>query len=178
MTIHAESEREFLSSVLLGNQPAVQFILQLFSLSQIMDDLIDQDKPRTTLDILRSYHIALIELPENNFYRAHFDYLRPQLALVLQAYADSVELEKGDDHHLHLAFVLRDRLTDIVTSCARLIGGWDHAQSVGKDIQLFFQDEPLSEFMAEKVEINQEQKTITIGGFDYPLSGFVKEVPL
>ncbi len=140
--------------VLRGNVDAVNFCTMLFSLSQTLDDLVDKDKPRTSLDIIRSYHMALVALPENPFYRAHFDYLRPMLALVLQAYADSVVLEEeGSVHGLHLAFVLRDRLTDVVTQCARLLGGWEYAQTVAKDIQMFCQDESLDTFMGERLGV-------------------------
>lgn len=151
--MNTTQERDFLEKVLRGHTHAIDFCLMLFSMSQVMDDLVDKDKEQTDINIIRSYQIALIALPENPFYRANFDYIRPMLAMVLQCYADSVQLEKGKAHDLHLAFVLRDRLTDIVTQCARLLYGWDYAQTVSTDIQRFFQDECLSDFMAERTEM-------------------------
>ena len=83
------------------------------------------------------------------------------LAMVLQCYADSVQLEKGNVHNLHLAFVLRDRLTDMVTQCVRLLYGWDAAQLVAIDIQTFFQDESLSDFMSEFVSSTTNEEVNT-----------------
>lgn len=149
--MNTTQERDFLEKVLRGNSHAIDFILMLFSISQVLDDLVDKDKPVDDLSIIRSYHMSLIALPENPFYRQYFDYLRPMLAVILQCYGDSVELEKGKAHDLHLAFVLRDRLTDIVTQCARLLYGWEYAQTISIDVQRFFQDECLSDFMTERV---------------------------
>ncbi|MGY8872233.1 MAG: hypothetical protein ACKVJE_17490, partial [Pseudomonadales bacterium] len=151
-------ERDFLEKVLRGNTHAINFILMLFSLSQVMDDLVDKDKPVDDLNIIRSYHMALVAIPNNQFYRANVDQLHPMLAIILQCYADSVQLEKGNAHDLHLAFVLRDRLTDLVTQCVRLLYGWDEAQYVATDIQCFFQQESLSDFMDERlmVEVNKD----------------------
>ena len=149
-------EHNFLMKVLCGDGHAVRFCEMLFTVSQTLDDLVDRDKPRTDTDIIRAFHIALIALPENPFYRNHFDYLRPMLAMALQAYTDSVALEKsGAPHALSLAFVLRDRLTDVVIQCARLTAGWEHAQRIAEEVQLYFQDETLTQYKAGHLEVEQ-----------------------
>lgn len=141
------SEHDFLLKVLCGDRAATAFCEELFWISQLLDDLIDKDKPRSDTDIVKAFHIALIALPDNPFYRAHFDHLRPMLALALQAYADASQLERMPDAHtVSLAFVLRDLLTDVVTQCARLVGGYDHAQAVSIEIRLRFHDETLGDY--------------------------------
>ncbi|WP_299202586.1 hypothetical protein [uncultured Amphritea sp.] len=145
-----KNEQEFLSQVLQGHSDAINMCCLLFKISQVLDDLIDKDRPVHDIDVVRSYWDALIYLPENSFYRRHEMSIRPLMAAALQDWMDATRLEKGHGHHgKHLAFVLRDQLTSIVIHCAGIIGGFDYMQGVSKDIRLHFHEDSLSDYMRE-----------------------------
>jgi hypothetical protein len=141
-------QHEFLMHVLRGNADAVNMCEQIFHVSQVLDDLVDQDKPVTSPTIIKSYWIALIELPLNPFYRRHELTIRPLMAGALQDWTDSATLEREpDSHSKHLAFVLRDQLTSLVIQCANLVGGYDWMQKVSVEIRKYFHDEILIDYI-------------------------------
>ena len=141
-------ERQFLNEVLQGCAPAVEFCEQLFRISQLLDDLIDKDKPVSDATITRAFWVALIELPANPFYRQHELYLRPLMASALQDWTDATSMERaGDQHGKHLAFVLRDQLTAVVIQCAYLIGGYGWMQEVSEHIRRHFHEDTLVDYM-------------------------------
>lgn len=141
------NEETFLQQVLCGNQPAIAFCQQLFATTQVIDDLIDRDRPVPDPAIFRSYWNCLFELPANPFYRAHEPYLRPILAAGFQDWWDSVQLERArDDHSRSIAFVLRDSLTSVVTQCAYLIGGYDWMQRYALAIRWHAHEDTLESY--------------------------------
>ena len=143
-------EHLFLNQVLRECAPAVAFCEQLFRISQVLDDLIDKDKPVSDLAITKAFWLALIELPANPFYRQHEPYLRPLMAAALQDWMDATCLERlGGDHGAHLAFVLRDQLTAVVVQCAYLVGGYDWMQSVSVQIRQHFHEDSLGDYMSD-----------------------------
>ena len=141
-------EHQFLNKVLQGCAEAVEFCEQLFGISQVLDDLIDKDKPVPDEAITRAFWMALIELPANPFYRQHEPYLRPLMASALQDWTDATCMERaGDDHGKHLAFVLRDQLTTVVIQCTYLIGGYGWMQEVSEPIRRHFHEDLLADYM-------------------------------
>lgn len=141
-------EHLFLNQVLRECAPAVAFCEQLFRISQVLDDLIDKDKPVSEVTITRAFWLALIELPANPFYRQHEPYLRPLMASALQDWTDATTMERaGDEHGKHLAFVLRDQLTAVVIQCAYLIGGYSWMQGVSEHIRRHFHEDSLTDYM-------------------------------
>lgn len=144
------NEREFLQYALKNDTLAILFCESLFRASQVLDDLIDRDKPVTSETIYQTFWEILIEIPSNNFYRANEVTLRPLMAAALQDWKDSVTLERDESHHNKtLAFVLRDQLTSLVVQCACLVGGFDWMQKVSKDIRLQFHSETLGAYINE-----------------------------
>lgn len=139
-------EHEFLKQVLLGNTDAVRFCECLFSVSQVIDDLIDQDKELTARDIERSYWDAMIEIPSNPFYLRHVQTLIPLMQSAFNDWLDANDLEYTDDHGKNIAFVLRDSVGNIVCQVAYLVGGFDHMRSVSPMIRLHIHEETLTAY--------------------------------
>lgn len=141
-------QHSFLMHVLRGNSDAVEMCEQIFHISQVLDDLVDQDKPVTSAQVIKTFWVALIELPANPFYRRHELIIRPLMAGALQDWTDSTALERENDAHgRHLAFVLRDQLTSMVVQCANLVGGYDWMQEVSVSIRKYFHDETLIDYI-------------------------------
>lgn len=144
------NERAFLQHVLKDHAAAILFCEALFRVSQVLDDLIDGDKPVTSDAIYRAFWEAMIDIPGNAFYRAHEPLLRPLMAAALQDWRDSVTLERdGDRHGRTLAFVLRDQLTSLVVQCAGLVGGFAWMQQVSADIRRHFHEDKLDDYLNE-----------------------------
>lgn len=141
-------ERQLLLYVLRGDMAAIEMCEQLFRISQVLDDLVDGDKPVTGSAIIETFWCALIDLPANPFYRRHEPTIRPLMAAALQDWTDATRMERGDDHHgKTLAFVLRDQLTSLVVQVAGIIGGYQWMQNVSEQIRRFFHDEPIAEYI-------------------------------
>lgn len=143
------TERAFLQQVLLGDAEAVAFVEMLGLISQTWDDLVDGCPPSAEM-VNAAFWNAVVGLPSNEFYRAHFATLQPLLQTAIADWLDSNTLEKGDTHDKHIAFILRDSATSIVVQCARLVGGYAHMRKVGPDIRRYFMDERLEKFMEER----------------------------
>ena len=149
----SETQEQMLARVLQGNFDAIAFCETLFAISQILDDIVDGDKPLTTNDVYQAFWLALIELPINPFYRHFEHFVRPLMAGALQDWRDSVTLERDGDHHgRSLAFVLRDQLTGLVVQCAYLIGGSAWMAEVSAGIRRFFHDETFSAYNQELIK--------------------------
>ncbi|MGB0662775.1 MAG: hypothetical protein ACPGMR_03190 [Pontibacterium sp.] len=150
-------ERSFLSWALQGDVRAVEMCELLGSMSQVIDDLVDKDKPVTNHQVVRAFWSALIALPANTFYRANEQSLRPMLAVALQDWTDATKLESIDNPHAkHLAFVLRDQLTSIVIQSAGIIGGYDWMQEVSMRARLKFHNELFEDYVAKLGEVQNE----------------------
>lgn len=140
-------ENDFLMRV-LGQKTAIEFCRTLFRISQVLDDLVDRDKPVAPDAVFRAFWEALIDLPGNPFYRQHEPVLRPMMAAALQDWWDATRMEQdGDLHGRHLAFVLRDMLTGIVIQCAGIVGGWEWMQSVSVEIRRHFHEDELIDYL-------------------------------
>lgn len=143
------NEQEFLAQVLRGHRPAIALCNELFRISQVMDDLIDKDKPVSDEQIHNAFWGALVAIPSNTFYRECDLELRPLIASALQAYRDSVEFERSSMvRHTQIAHIIRDQLTDVVISCARLVGGVEWMREVSAQIRDHFHEEDYNTYMA------------------------------
>lgn len=145
------NQREFIEHALLGDKAAIDFVVKLFNISQIFDDLIDKDKPVSDEAIFHSYWVCLVELPKNPFYIRHAATLIPMMQIFLVDYRDSVILERKqalieNEHGQNIAFVLRDSIGSIITHCAYLLGGYEHMTSISVQVREVIFDESLEAY--------------------------------
>lgn len=174
--MHPTTEQHFLQNVLRNVQPAIAFCEALGRISQTLDDIVDGDKHVSAGAVIRSYWEALIELPENPFYRQHEGYLRPLMAAALQDWTDSTMLERtGQQHDASLAFVLRDQLAGVVVQCARLVGGYDWMRETGPLIRRFFHGERLDDYVAGLELAETESNTDTAANAEQPVESGEQE---
>lgn len=142
----AQAEAQVLAWACCGDAQAVAFIQDLAYVSQTLDDLVDGDRAVGPGEVVEAFRRALITLPANPFYRAHFAALHPLLNHFLHDWLDATALERGDAHEQSLAFVLRDSLIGIVLACAELAGGVAWRRAVSVPVRRFFHDESLEEY--------------------------------
>ena len=141
-----ENEHEFVSKCLMGEPNAVAFCGSLFRVSQVIDDLVDQDKPVSKDAVKEAFWECLIEIPRNPFYQRHFNQLLPQIQVFFNDWLDSCDLEKKGDHEKNIAFVLRDSIGSIIAHCAYILGGYRWMREVSVMIREHIHEDTLEEY--------------------------------
>lgn len=142
-----DTEHNFLETVLLGDQDAIEIAVTLGEASQLMDDIIDGDKTLLPVAVASTFLRMLTLLPTNQLYIRHAVYLSPLLYTAVCDYLASTKMEKtSNEHAKNLAFVLRDNLVSVVIYLARCVGGDLYGMEVAQSIREFYHDETLEEY--------------------------------
>ena len=147
----AATEQEKLKEWLIESD-AVALANMLIDISQIWDDLVDGDKDVSAQSINTMMRYALVEIPKNDFYRTHFSELHPVLEDRLYTWLDANKLEQiGDERDLHVSYIIRSVVTDLVIHLAFLAGGLTHRQKAAVEIRqmIYRGNEPFCEYLAE-----------------------------
>lgn len=91
-----------------GNEDAARLVERLCRVAHIWDDLIDKDKDVSDEQINEAFRIALIDLPNNPFYREHNAAIAPLVYMGVIGYMTANRMERsGDRHQLEIAHGLR-----------------------------------------------------------------------
>ncbi|HEY0960913.1 MAG TPA: hypothetical protein VGE69_00975 [Pseudomonadales bacterium] len=138
-----KNQDEILRAICLGNDDALGFLLMLGSISQVWDDLIDRDMPVGDIDINQMMLSALIDMQYNPFYQQHQAALLPVMELAIINWQTANHHEIGRNAQmLHVSYVKRSVLTDIMIWVARLVGGRAHALQLAPAIEaaVFLED--------------------------------------
>lgn len=116
-----------------GNADATRFLVTLFEISQVADDIADKDIEPSPENIGKVLHWAMVDIPLNPFYVAHSNLLVPlfSTSLAIWSNADKWQ-EKG------FGFVYREILEQVITMTAFIVGGYDHAQMVANEVYEFY----------------------------------------
>ena len=130
----------------IGDPNAVAFLLDVFNIGEIWDDLIDGDKPVSHHDISVAFTTALIRLPANPFYQAYQKKLSGCMTSGIHAWLDANEYERGDDNDKAYAYVLRVWYMELITLVCELLHGFDYTRSISMDVRRFFTHETLEEY--------------------------------
>lgn len=144
-----EKEEALLYGALAGDTAAIDLCQRLFRVSQVIDDLVDNDRPVSTKDMRMAFWDMLIEIPANGFYQKHFTYLHPIIAASFLDWNDATALETGTMHDRTMAFVLRDTIGQIIIHCALLIGGIHHATKWSIRVRRHIMNETLENYLSE-----------------------------
>lgn len=142
-----DNQHAFLMEVLKGDYLAVDFCESIFRVSQLLDDMVDRDKAVSNDMIVEAFWRALIQIPNNEFYRRNFDTLNPMLRAMLVDWLDANTLEATKDaHDRSIAFVLRDSIGAIAIHAAFLVGGYAWGRQVSADIRRHIFEETLEDY--------------------------------
>ena len=147
--------RDLLDKWMQGNTAASQFIVDLFCLVHVWDDLIDQDHDLTEAQVNNAFIYALIEMPQNPFYAQNVNALNPVMMNAILSWQEANVLERSEAiQDKRIAFGLRASMLDIISFCALLVGGKDWARECGPDIKRL-NVEDWDEFVQEFTEVNR-----------------------
>lgn len=120
-----------------GNQSAVDFMVSLSSIAELWDDLVDKDKELNRNEIDSVFWNALVTLPTNEFFNQHKSFLMPLIIQSINAWQDSVELEKGSKDDRAYALTLRIISLQIAPMIVLLLRGKEECRRVSVDIWRF-----------------------------------------
>lgn len=140
------SEHKFLLDVLRGDTHAVAFIEALFGIFQTWDDLIDGD-PTTQERIHEAFTHALVTLPRNPFWQRFAPELQPIIEAAIVDWQTANRFERGNRDDQVLAFVLRERVAQIVVRAAWCLGGQRWAEEVAPSVWRANQDGTLEHYL-------------------------------
>lgn len=122
----------------VGDQAAVDYLLDMGEIIEVWDDLIDKDKPLSDERINNTFYTLTIKLPQNPFYIAYHKQLGPYLEASYNSFLDSVELEKGSEQDKMFAYVLRFNSMEWVMAVIRITRGAETARKLSMEVRRFF----------------------------------------
>jgi hypothetical protein len=142
------NEKELFNYVLKGNGSAHDLISMLAFVSQIWDDIYDQDNELNRDDVNTAFIYLLTVLPKNQFYNAHFTEIQPLIesAIIDWMTANKYEQERNN---LNIAWTIRDNLASVLIGMAKILGGMEWAVEVSPMIREFVHNEPLEDYINE-----------------------------
>lgn len=118
-----------------GDREAFAFLMDVYDIVEIWDDLIDKDKPVDDVVLNATFYRALITLPRNPFYHKHFLDLNPVFeAAILDWYTANALEKTGVTEHLYTSYGLRRGVQMLAIMAARIIGGVEWANKVSFDM--------------------------------------------
>lgn len=112
---------------------AANWLLDVWQAFQLLDDVVDQDKPieRKELDV--GIYRLLVRLPANPFYLAHAEALSTMLSSAVlrwKASDDAERASRADER----SFVWRAGYYDIMLEVVRLCHGAETALAAARDV--------------------------------------------
>ena len=155
-----EKERELINYWLKENPDAIALSNAFSRISQIWDDLHDQDKSVSPATVDYMMMTALVEIPKNTFFRQHYFELMPIVEHCLMTWMDANTLEEvGDDRDLQVSYIIRSVTTDLMIALAGLIGGvqWRRQAALAIRREIYHDNESLEEYTEE---IKSNRKTV------------------
>lgn len=134
----------------IGDQVAINWLLDYFDVCELFDDLIDKDKEISDERVVRALWESMVDMPTNPFFRANSHILLPVISLGINYWLDANDLEKaGDDRSLHIAFVIRNVYTGITQTVIECVKGRTAMRKISHEVIDFFGIETLQEYMVK-----------------------------
>ena len=118
----------------LKDADAVEFIELLGGISQVWDDVVDDDggDALTRRELHGAFNDALLRVPRNRFYLAFLDDLAPALSFAACNWKVANGLETaGGSENIALAYGLRSAITQLAVYCGALLHGHEYAEVEG-----------------------------------------------
>lgn len=142
---------DVVSNAVMDDEDALAFLRAIANVLHTWDDLTDHDKPVSDEDVFSAFWTCLIGLPENPFYRQNEGVLRPVLANAIINWRIANNLERSEsktETDMICAFIIRSAYVDLVTASAALIGGVDHAATIGAEVRRWAHKEGFDKYLS------------------------------
>lgn len=131
---------------LLGDEAAVQCLVMLSNIAETWDDVVDKEEVDAS-EVNTAFVQALVLLQGNPFYCKHQYMLMGVVVASINAWLDSIQLEKGATEAERMAaFYLRNFAQELLPLSAFLLGGWEHMRAVSAEARKFFTHETYAQW--------------------------------
>lgn len=154
--------RQIAEHVVRGHKEAADFVELLVLVAHLWDDYVDGDGEA---DVTLMMRVALVELPRNPFYQAHFPMLSPLVEAAIRSWLTANKLERTDSmDDKVIAFVSRSDYINVVLMAARIVGGHQWAEEVALPLRRFWHRERFDGYVEglraqfEKAGVNDVRK--------------------
>lgn len=108
----------------LGDDAAVEFFIRLGNFTEVIDDLVDQDKTVNHAELMDAMHFVLCDMPFNRFYQSFSRELRGQMAMAINSWFESNRLQRSvNETDRAVAFVLRDLSHEMLLTAGVWLNG-------------------------------------------------------
>jgi hypothetical protein len=107
------------------NVDALNYLLQIGYCARIIDDIYDQDKKLTDVDVLDAFDLLVSRIPCNAFYQEHIKALQPFQTLAWCGWQQANRLCKGSKTQRIYAHVYRDLIHEMYPAVALMTRGYD-----------------------------------------------------
>lgn len=143
------ARRDAMLDRMVRNDDAVRFLKLVMEIGEQWDDVVDGDMQASPQNINRLLWLALVELPSDPFYVRHQAALLPVMTVGMNAWMDSVNLERGNRQQRATAYGLRDVHLEIIGMVIFLLHGYDAMRAHSAEIRRFLMDshETMDEYM-------------------------------
>ena len=145
----------------IGERSAVDLIIMIGDVCEIIDDFWDRDKDVSKERLQRLTFNVLVDIPLNNFMVMNRHIIGTIMNHAIHMWLDSCELEKEPtDHDLNRAYMLRNMYGRIVHTVIEICKGRDYLRKVSPELTEFFLPETLEEYKAKFIgDIIAENKS-------------------
>ena len=117
---------------------ALKFVLDYSDAVELWDDLIDGDKEVDQQQVMRVFTNLLTTMPLNPFFNQHKTVFIPLIQASINAWFDSLNLEKGSDNDKAMAYMLRWYSHEAFIYTIFLTRGYEYMRSVSLEVRRFF----------------------------------------
>lgn len=142
----AVTDEALLQTALQRHPDALAFMGLWQAICHFFDDVADADAPLSARDAERAIWAALVELPRNRFYSAHFAELNPLVANAISNWALANELEESGEAG-PCSFVIRSAYLDVMTHALTLCLGREAAQPLARALRKSCHSEGLDGYL-------------------------------
>lgn len=133
----------------LPDAAARSFVVHVSNFYEMIDDIVDGDEVSND-QAISSLLAVMIDLPSNRFFEAYKHQLIPVLLTGINAWLDSVDMEKNSGNDRIAAYTLRLQCADMIAFSAFLLYGFEHMRRVSREVRRLLMDsEPFEVYEKE-----------------------------
>jgi hypothetical protein len=133
----------YVHGLLLGDDDATKFFLDFFEVAHTLDDLVDRDTDVGDAEIVGAFRRALLDIPQNMFYRQYFRDLQPLFSVALLNWLAATKMERAGTES-PVAFAIRSDYCNVLLKCMEIVGGFDHANKHWHEVRTWWHQEGLN----------------------------------
>jgi len=144
------NEKELVLKWVCGCNYSAKLLNDLFYISQVADDFVDDDVPMDKSDkMVTMLHTCLIDIPSNPIFTKYYSWLAPLMSSSLLLWGASNVWEKSENLDTRaFAYAYREILEQVIIQIALLNGGIEHAKIVTQEIHEHYrQNEECDKFI-------------------------------